>query len=208
MLSNFAATTRSLVYQPHWDIDGMTACCGANVLLRLEASYCNGPQRREQIRRLQQDNFRVRAAEGYLNLVNGGLHSTAHAIPYNMAMAAVLQDMMGEGPVLWICTDNILPAEGGDVHQGPFSTREMTAWLPRHGLADVYQGSTNGPGRIKTWSWTLDLPACAEYLAEQEEAIHTRFVRLAEQLPGPEADPDYVPTMHYINITTAGGPSW
>lgn len=165
---NQDASTRHLVYAPSWDIDSMISCCSASVVIRLEASYCTTKDRRNEQKALANDHW-ASSMPAQLRWIQNNLHNQAYAIPYNVAMTAVLADMLGESTgTLWIATDNIRRTTGDDVHLGPFSTAGLVDWLPKQGLADVYCGATNANESVQTWSWHLDTRACTEYVREHE----------------------------------------
>ena len=203
------ATTDSLVYQPQWELEDMMSCCAATVPIRLEASYCTPRQQKINLRQLVSAEFsvaRVTDTFSYAYALKDILMDAAMAVPLDMIFGSILDDMYhseNSTADLFICTDNITNPANGDVHKGPFSTKNLVQWLVDNDLATVYQGAILYKGArradgapilnrtaraVTTWSWVLRPTATQKYITKIRAAFKEHYNALVKDLPG-RSDP-------------------
>lgn len=198
------ATTNSLVYHPRWELEDMISCCAATIPIRLEASYCTLHQQKINLRQLVRAEFSVNHLTdtfSYAYAIKDILIDAAMAMPLDMVFGAVLNDMYhneNNTANLFMCTDNITKPATGDVHKGPFSTKNLVQWLIDNDLATVYQGailykkafmpdgslSNKSQRAVTTWSWVLRPTATKKYITKIRAAFKEHYNELVKDLPG------------------------
>jgi len=154
-----------LVIKPSWGIYQQQGCCGMGVITRLNSATCTPSQRDAnrdswlalvEPKPLMSDlpNWRSAHLKTMLNFLDrrpqgmqwmGRRQSTrwyGGAVSTHVAFMAVVEDAMkNQRYSMYFLSDN---TEGvGDVHNGPFSTRNFVKWL-----RDNDMGAIHSPGPV------------------------------------------------------------
>lgn len=195
MISPEKATSKHLIYQPSWEVDGMPSCCQAMVPLRLRANYTTITERNINRKVLIADKFATNSLHEYDwdhldNLLKLILYAPAFAVPREVGFVAVLQDCLADCPDgLFICTDNVTRPSHGDVHPGPFSTRAFAHWLKQQGLANVVV-SPRTKHSVRGWMWTFNVGKCEKLSKTIGQAFIKEYNSFVKHLPEPSEEYD------------------
>ena len=186
MIPPSEATKRSLVYAPQWEVEYMPSCCGCHVPIRLQANYTNKRDASVILQQRIRDKYAVNALEPLDNFefqlkVRDCCHDQMFGMSYKVAMAAVVADMLTEGPTMFICTDNVRPDLGGDVHAGPFATRNLPQFILDEDIGEVWEGIQHQS--VKSWSFVLDERAAERVVIGYREDFYEGYNKVANQLP-------------------------
>jgi len=147
----------NLVYNCNYYMEGFPSCCSVDTPVRLRSNVAS---KRDVERDLRETAQRGRLSHyedlktrdwitrcGLQNIVKNHSGPPRSAIPVEVAFAGVLDDLLTMGhAMMFVMTDNMTVR--GDVHRGPFSTKNFCKWLEDNELANVISMRN---GRMKTW---------------------------------------------------------
>ena len=160
-----SATMKSLVFDAHWELEGVYNCCKCDIVMRLRGAY----ESKSRVKELRKGPGKVMPStimdyDDLKDHIRFHVNTAQQALPIEWAFTAVLHDAMegveSTGGVLLCATDRVRDLVDQDCHLGPFSTRGFVRWLKRKGLADV------SPSRIvqgiEGWFFELDRRKCRQ----------------------------------------------
>lgn len=179
------ATINDLVYAPTWDIDSMVECCGARVLFRLGGQYITHEDFNSAgtfgtgftamgVRAIT----RTFTEDDFLDYVKYWSEAENAAMPIKVAYAAVLADLRDIEATLFFASDSTRVS--GDVHLGPFSTKNFMQWMWEHNLADMGEVKIDG---LVGWTFKIATPAANRVIAKYKNQYEKRNKRLLAMNP-------------------------
>jgi len=173
-----SATMRSLVFDIHWELEGLYNCCKCDVVMRLRGSY----ESKSIVKALRKGPGKVIPSDimdcdDLKDHIQYGVNTARQALPIEWAFTAVMYDALEGvettgGGVLMCATDRVRNLADQDCHLGPFSTRGFVRWLQRKGLADVSPSPiVRG---IQGWFFEFDRTKCRKQI-DKVMAEHKAF---------------------------------
>jgi hypothetical protein len=105
--------------------------------------------------------------------------NNARAVPLELAFGAVLADMLKEegiSPLLWFASDS--RAQSGDVHLGPFSTKNFLKWLKEKRLARI---AKIHHGHLVGFTFSLNAKACARKVESCRKKCNTHLNKVTKK---------------------------
>lgn len=159
MTSPRQATAESLVYEPNYYLESFPSCCSVDTPVRLTAQYIEDSRIKALVEDAaecgtdpEQYTRRELSRHGLAELLEGGLCEIDQALPVDIAFAALLARLRNtvrrSRNRMFIMTDNM--GRNGDVHNGPFSTKNFCKWLEDNDLANI---TSHRVGNMQSWSF-------------------------------------------------------